>query len=150
LAGTILFAAACLAADSKPPFHYVYYLFLQPPFQGCLDCYIPMVITREPIRASALSKRSDIENVVIITYERDSIWEVRSDSIPLNAASVFPQERQLRWKDSRYRYQEVDKHEAIRLLPNPLGSIPISRVHPPVQEQERRLRALISDLSMDP
>jgi len=104
LAGVNLRAAAPDVEIKPPPFRHVYFLFLQPPFEGCRDCYVPMLITRVPIDQAALVS-GDIENVAIITYERDSIWEIRSDSVPLNRESVNLQERKIRWKDSRYRYQ---------------------------------------------
>lgn len=136
-----------VGAGAKPPFHHVYYLFQQHPSNGCGDCYIPMVITRVPIDAKALAGGT-IENILIITYERDSIFNISSDPVPLNSASVSLPERQLRWNNSRYRYQEVGKQEALRLLRNPLGSIPISRPGP--TSPSELIRTLIDDLSTEP
>jgi hypothetical protein len=61
-----------------------------------------MVITGVPTDEASLTD-GGIENVAIIT--NDSIWEIQSDSVPLNRESVNLQERKIRWKDSRYRYQ---------------------------------------------
>jgi hypothetical protein len=106
-----------------------------------------MLITRLPIDEASMTG-GGIENVTIITYERDSIWELRSDSVPLNRESLNLQERKIRWKNSRYRYQEVSKQEALRLLKNPLGSIPISRTQPPIRTSRGEIvEALIKDLS---
>lgn len=136
--------------DTKPPYQHVYYLFVQPPFEGCGDCYVPMIVTRVPIGAKALAS-GGIENVLIITYERDSIWEIRSDSVLLNRDTVSLSERKLRWNGSRYRYQEVSKQEALRLLRNPMGTMPISR--PLLSTNISRgplIEKLINDLSKQP
>ena len=147
LAGASL-GAAGTGARIKPPFHYVYYLFIEPPFEGCRDCYVPMMITRSPIAADTLA-RGEIENVLIFTYERDSIWEIRSDSIQLNRDTVSLAERKVRWKDGRYRYQEVSCQEALRLLKNPLGTIPISRPQlSPHPTRAGLVKELIHDLSI--
>jgi hypothetical protein len=120
----------CVAAEpnGKPPFSHVYYLFVSHP-TGCEDCYIPLLITRAPIDKASLAKGA-IDNVVVITYERDSIWQWK-DPIQLDSKVVSLPERTLRWNNERYRYQEVDRSEALRLLLHPMGTIPISRLYIP-------------------
>ena len=78
----------CVAAepDGKPPFSHVYYLFVSHA-TGCKECYIPMLITRAPIDKSSLDKGA-IDNVVAITFERDSIWQWK-DPIPLDSHAVL-------------------------------------------------------------
>lgn len=66
----LLFAVRLAAGDDPAPFRYSYYLFELPRARtGCSDCYIPLLVTREP-----LEKGEQPEAVVIVTYERDSIW----------------------------------------------------------------------------
>jgi hypothetical protein len=127
----ILFAVGVLhsfavaqPADRKP-FRHVYYLFQESP-GGCEACYIPLMVTRAPIDRAAL-ETGPIENVVIVTFERDSIWQIATNSPPLDPAFVLFPERKLRWNGKSFRYQEVDREEALRLLRQPLGTIPISR-----------------------
>jgi hypothetical protein len=132
--------------DGKPPFSHVYYLFISHD-TGCEECYIPMLITRAPFDKPSLD-RGPIENVVVITFERDSIWQWK-DPIPLDSHAVLLPERTLRWNKKLYRYQEVDRSEAIRLLLNPLGTIPISRrgdPHDPGPSMEQLIPGIVSDL----
>jgi hypothetical protein len=131
-AAAVAFSSLACAAANGSAFSHVYYLFIVRP-KGCEECYVPMVITREPIDAKRLAT-GNMDNVAIITYERDSIWEIKKEpakfELPLEHAAVAL--RQLRWNGSDYRYQEVDKGEALRLLRNPMGTVPISRPMPPV------------------
>lgn len=128
-AGVLHSFAAAQPADRKAadpgPFRYVYYLF-QGSAGGCEACYIPLMITRVPLDRTAL-ETGPIENAVIITYERDSIWEIMARSPALDTAAVSLAERKLRWNGKSFRYQEADREEALRLLRKPLGTIPISR-----------------------
>ena len=81
---------------------------------------MPLLLTASPIGTSAATPEAE----VIVTYERDSIWEIRDG--PATLTELEPRARTLRLDDRPYRYQEVSLEEAIRLLKNPLGSIPIS------------------------
>jgi hypothetical protein len=66
----------------------------------------------------------------------------------LNRDTVSLAGRKLSWNGSRYRYQEVSKQEALRLLKNPMGSIPISRPQLPLHPAGSELvKKLIDDLS---
>ena len=111
------------AAD-RPAYRHAYYLFLADAPKGCEDCYVPMLITVEPLAKSPAS------GVLIITYERDSIWH--DDGIVSFAGGdiqVGPRIMTLRGR--RYRYQEVSSAEVLKLLENPQGTIPISRPYQP-------------------
>jgi hypothetical protein len=103
-----------------------------------------MLITRAPIDKAILDK-GPIDNVVVITFERDSIWQW-NDPITLDSKAVLLPERTLRWNNKVYRYQEVDRCEAIRLLLNPLGTIPISRRSDPHDLGLRCIPGIVSDL----
>lgn len=116
-------AVAPLQADSTDYSH-AYYLFVDG-VQGCENCYVPLLITKRPLDEVAKSGKEE-SCVLIITYERDSIW--RDDGI----VSVTPQaiqapERVLHLRDKKFRYQEIAPSEVIKLLENPVGTIPISR-----------------------
>ncbi len=54
--------------------------------------------------------------------------------------------QKLRFEGKTYRYQRVDSGEALRLLANPLGSIPIHRRQPPSSDDTLR-KTLIRDLT---
>ena len=112
-------------AGNRPAYHHAYYLFLAGAPKGCEDCYVPLLITTEPLEQAAKAKAAE-PGVLIITYERDSIWH--SDGI----VSVAPGDieaapRIVHVRGRKYRYQEISYAEVLKLLENPLGTIPISR-----------------------
>jgi hypothetical protein len=102
----VAFAAAAGNASATP---HAYYLFLAGAPQGCEDCYVPLLITRQPLDEVASSAR-DSAVVLITTYKRDSIWKVERD-VPLAAVDVSVRERIVR-------------------LPGAEGAIPIHRIAP--------------------
>ena len=117
--------SAAGGADTSP---HAYYLFLVGAPQGCEDCYVPLLVTRQTLEEIA-SSGSDSASVLITTYERDSIWKVER-SVPLAAADVSASERIVRLRGRRYRWQEITAAEVLRLLEKPEGAIPIHRLVP--------------------
>jgi len=113
------------AAGASP---HAYYLFLAGAPQGCEDCYVPLLITRQTLDEVA-SSGADSAAVLITTYERDSIWKVER-GVPLAAADVSAGERIIRLRGRRYRCQEIAPAEVLRLLEKPEGTIPVHRVAP--------------------
>lgn len=144
LVAVLLASWPVVGDEGTPPFRYAYYLFEAPAErQGCSDCYIPLLATREP-----LEKADRPEVVVIITYERDSVWNFANRPVRLDAGAVEPKERKVRLEGKVYRYQRVPREEVIRLLENPLGTIPIHRPALPIHKQnESLLKLLLRDLS---
>ena len=120
-----LVSAAAGDAGTAP---HAYYLFLAGAPQNCEDCYVPLLITRQPLDEVASSAR-DNTVVLINTYERDSIWRVER-GVPLAPADLSAGERMVRLRGRRYRYQEIAPAEVLRLLEKPEGTIPIHRVVP--------------------
>ena len=112
-------------AETTP---HAYYLFLVGAPQGCEDCYVPLLVTRQALEEVA-SSGGDSASVLITTYERDSIWKVER-SVPLAAADVSATERMVRLRGRRYRWQEITPAEVLRLLEKPEGTIPIHRLVP--------------------
>ena len=144
----VLLSVSCPAhaADGPGPFRYAYYLFEVPAGRaGCSDCYIPLLVTREP-----LDKAEEPEAAVIVTYERDSIWTLRDHPVKLNRGAVQAGDRKVRLEGKVYRYQRVSNEEVIRLLEHPLGTLPIHRLARPFNGKNEPLRkALLRDLSAD-
>jgi hypothetical protein len=105
-----------------------YYLFLAGPPQGCEDCYVPVLVIRQPLEEIAASK-GNATIVLITTYERDSILKVERD-VSLAAADVLATERIVRLRGRRYRYQEITPAEVLRLLEKPAGTVPVHWVTP--------------------
>ena len=142
----LLFAVRPAAGDDPAPFRYSYYLFELPGARtGCSDCYIPLLVTREP-----LEKSEQPEAAVIVTYERDSIWTLADRPVKLDKGAVQAQERKIRFEGKVYRYQQVPNAETIRLLEQPLGKLPIHRRGSPIAlENEALRRVLLRDLSTD-
>ena len=135
LAGVVLawlpvvaMAFAPAAAGGAETFPHAYYLFLAGAPQGCEDCYVPLLVTRQTLEEVA-SAGGDSASVLITTYERDSIWKVER-SVPLAAADVSASERIVRLRGRRYRWQEITAAEVLRLLEKPEGTIPIHRLMP--------------------
>jgi hypothetical protein len=132
-------------ADGSGPFRYAYYLFEVPAGRtGCSDCYIPLLVTREP-----LDKVEESEAVVIVTYERDSIWTLRDRPVKLDRGAVQTGERKVRFEGKVYRYQRVVNEEVVHLLEHPLGTLPVHRMAHPIDGKNEALRkALLRDLSV--
>ena len=125
LVGAIALATVASGDDDRP-FRFAYYLFELPKeTRGCGDCYIPLVLARDPIEQSPKQRVA-----FIVTYERDSIWSAKEDLVEIDAGAGEPSARsarQMRLQGRTYRYQLVANEEAIRLLEKPLGQIPIHR-----------------------
>ena len=140
LVGAIALASGASSDDGRP-FRYAYYLFELPKEnRGCSDCYIPLVLARDPIEQSPGQKV-----VLIITYERDSIWSANAQLVEIDAAAIEPSTREARYVNVQgrtYRYQLVPNEEAIRLLEKPNGQIPIHRPAGTGIKEEWRLRLL--------
>lgn len=110
---------------------------------GCSDCYIPVLVTREP-----LDRSEQLEAVVIVTYERDSVWTFADQPVKLERGAVQAGERKVRFEGKVYRYQRVPNDEVIRLLEHPFGTLPIHRPALPIDPKAERLRkVLLRDLS---
>ena len=78
LAGVVLawlpvvaMAFAPAAAGGAETFPHAYYLFLAGAPQGCEDCYVPLLVTRQTLEEVA-SAGGDSATILITTYERDS------------------------------------------------------------------------------
>ncbi len=110
---------------SRPFYHYAYFLFLAQSPHGCEDCYVPLLITSAPLEQIARGQ-SKMQGIWIITYERDSIWQM-DGAADLNPTDIEAPARRIRAKGRNYRYQEISSTEVVKLLQNPMGNIPISR-----------------------
>ena len=128
LLALVVLGNALDAAGEASASRHAYYLFLADVPQGCEDCYVPLLVARQTMEEVSASGR-DAMIVLITTYERDSIWKLER-SVLLAAADVAARERIVRVRGRRYRYQEIDPAEVLRLLEKPEGSIPIHRTTP--------------------
>jgi hypothetical protein len=104
-----------------------YYLFLAGTPSGCEDCYVPLLLTRKSIEDLKESAATD-DCVLITTYERDSIWHY-DGLLRIAQSEINRAERKVRIFNKTYRYQEIAPPEVLRLLENPSGKIPISRIY---------------------
>jgi hypothetical protein len=129
----VLFIATIAASQSeapKPdrqrvPYTHAYYLFISGAFNGCEDCYVPLVISQHSLEEIAQGKEAQ-PCALIYTYERNSIWEIRG-ALPIDPGAIETQPRIIHVNGKSYRYQEVSPGEVLKLLENPAGTIPISR-----------------------
>jgi hypothetical protein len=131
--GLIILEPTRVTQLADPGLKHAYYLFRGGKSEGCAECYVPLLLSASPIGTSTATPEAE----VIVTYERDSIWEIRDG--PATLTELEPRARTLRLDGRPYRYQEVSPEEAIRLLKNPLGSIPISRLNVPTATRCRAL-----------
>ena len=133
-------------------FRHAYYLFRTGSFEGCADCYIPLLLTVAPLPGITTKQASgapqELEVSVIVTYERDSVWEIPANPRIVKMAEIDSSSRILRMNDVKYRYQETPLQEAIRLLKNPLGAIPISRPMLPDRPTDEKIQSLLKRLSV--
>ncbi len=112
-------------ASPTPTYRHGYYLFLADPLVACEACYVPLIVTADPLEE--IAKRPEGQSCVLITtYERDSIWQVNG-MITLKPADIELAPRIIRARKRTYRYQEVTAAEILHLLEHPMGTIPISR-----------------------
>jgi hypothetical protein len=142
---SILGVAGTVSHSSGGPstYRHAYYLFLAGAPTGCEDCYVPLLITKEPLEQLAKVKGNET-CVLIITYERDSIWHDEGIvSVASGDIEVAPRIIHLRGRN--YRYQEIGSLEVLKVLQNPMGTIPISRpVLPNTTSPGPTLQELIS------
>jgi hypothetical protein len=117
--------ASSSAAGEGLAYRHAYYLFLSGTPVGCEDCYVPLLITTESLEQIAQG-RAKVACALITTYERDSIWH-NEGFLSVAPTDIEKPPRILHLRGRRYRYQEISSAEALRLLQNPLGTIPISR-----------------------
>ena len=120
-----------------------YYLFEVPAtVDGCSDCYVPLLVTQGPIEA-----QRDQEVAVITTYERDSIWQVQRQVLKYSDLAIELPARRMKFAGKIYRYQLVSTAEPVRLLKNPLGTIPVHRISHPRKDDDGLWEILLRDLS---
>ena len=106
-----------------------YYLFLSDPPVGCEQCYVPLLLTAEPLEEIAKSSGGQDADL-ITTYERDSIYHVNG-IVHVAPPDVEAAPRTIRVRGRSYRYQEITAAEVLHLLEHPQGTIPISRPYLP-------------------
>ena len=106
-------------------YKHAYYLFLASVPTGCQACYVPLLITQLSLGEIA-NEKTAVHDVFIITYERDSIWEMKG-AAPIEPPSIEAATRVIHINGRTYRYQEISPTEVLNLLENPSGTIPISR-----------------------
>jgi hypothetical protein len=115
----------------QSPYRHGYYLFLVGPPRGCEDFYIPLLITKKTLEESKVNDTAE-DSVLITTYERDSIWHY-DGLVRIAQKDISEVERKVRVLDRNYRYQEIGAKETLRILENPMGKIPISRIPLPAK-----------------
>ncbi|MFO1435059.1 MAG: hypothetical protein U1F34_01300 [Gammaproteobacteria bacterium] len=132
------------AQGGQDRYHCSYYLFEESnSAKGCSECYIPLLVMKQPIEA-----KHDQDIAVIITYERDSIWELKRGKLEVMQLYLDAAAKRIRFAGGKYRYQLVSNDEALRLLQHPFGSIPIARLKSPVSNDDDLAKQLLRDLSV--
>jgi len=119
-----------------PAYRHAYYLFLADLPHACEACYVPLLLTTATLEETAKNPGGQ-DCDLITTYERDSIFQLNGivHIAPRNveAAPAFGDldldalRRTVRVRKRNYRYQEITAAEVLRLLENPMGTLPVSR-----------------------
>jgi len=112
-------------ARAAPAYRHAYYLFLSDTPVMCEACYVPLLITVDPLEEIA-KQPEGAACVLITTYERDSIWQING-MVQVKRADIEAAPRTIRVRNRNYRYQEITAAEVLRLFEKPMGTIPISR-----------------------
>jgi len=141
-------AAAQLGGNSnsigRVAYKHAYYLFLDGTGEGCERCYVPLLIAQDSLEATARGKDT-AQCVLVITYERDSLWEFNG-TVPVAPAGIQAAPRVVRVNGKSYRYQEISPSEVLKLLTEPAGSIPVSRAaRPDTVVAGATMRNLVAD-----
>ena len=146
LVSTISHASDATSSIStkRPRFTHAYYLFLSGTPVSCEDCYVPLLIATESLEEIAREK-TKAECALITTYERDSVWH-NEGLVAVEPTEIEKSPRILHVRGKRYRYQEISAAEALKLLRNPMGTIPISRPQLPRGSPGPSIEALILEL----
>ena len=110
---------------NRTPYKHAYYLFLADPPTGCQACYVPLLITQSSLEEIASGGDTQL-CVFMFTYERDSIWEIKG-AVPVDVTSIELHPRIIHVNGRSYRYQEISPSDVLKLLQEPMGTIPISR-----------------------
>jgi hypothetical protein len=106
-------------------YKHAYYLFLSGVPNGCEACYVPLLVSQHSLEEIAQGREAQ-HCVLVYTYERDSIWEIKG-ATPVDASAIQMQSRIVLVNGRSYRYQEISPSEVLQLLEKPHGTIPISR-----------------------
>jgi hypothetical protein len=109
----------------RVPYKHAYYLFLASVPTGCQACYVPLLITQLSLEEIANGNPA-VLGVYIVTYERDSIWEMKG-AVPIEPTVIEAAPRIIHLNGDAYRYQALFPSEVLKLIENPGGTIPISR-----------------------
>jgi hypothetical protein len=116
---------AAPAAVAGAPYRHAYYLFLADPPNGCEACYVSLLVTSATLEETAKNPGGQ-DGDLITTYERDSIYQLNG-IVHVASRDIAAPPRTIRVRGRNYRYQEITATEILRLLENPMGTIPVSR-----------------------
>jgi len=114
--------------------------------------YVNLVLTRRPLaelpRLSAPTNQpvSDCDAIVVTTYARDSIWNIDQKPFkPLTDVEMVGTNF-IVIKGEKFACAPARLEDVLHLLRNPMGKIPIHRIHAPLSGQEELGRTLAARL----
>jgi len=139
-------ASSAIELDKTNVYTNAYYLFLAEPSRGCEDCYIPLLFTLRALEA-VVEGQPIADCILLVTYERDSIWTVQNSPLTIDLKAVSKPERKISINQRTYRYQAVTKEEVLALLRKPGGTVPLSRPFFETHYDPKVLQRLISNFT---
>jgi len=114
--------------------------------------YVKLVLTRRPLpdlpafSSTTDQPVSDCDAVIVTTYARDSVWNIdREPFRPLMGVEKV-ETNSIVIKGEKFICTQANLADVLRLLRNPMGTIPIQRIYGPLSGQEEAVRILASRL----
>jgi hypothetical protein len=114
--------------------------------------YVKLVLTRRPlpdlltISPPTHQPVLDCDAVILTTYARDSIWNVDQQPLKALAGIERVEDDSIVINGERFTCTQAKLEDVLRLLRNPMGTIPIHRIYGPLSGQEELVRILASRL----
>jgi hypothetical protein len=132
-------------APGEPLYRFGYYLVLLDTPVACERCYVPLLMSPEPF--DSISTRKGSVNVVsIVTYERDSIWQMKGRAL-ITADAIDRSSHTLHFRGRNYRYELAPANDLVHFLEHPPGTLPVSRPFmSQIEVPGGRLGDLVADL----
>lgn len=114
--------------------------------------YVKLVLTRRTLSdlpgfsPAADQPVSDCDAVIVTTYARDSVWNVDQRPFKPLVGVERVETNSIVINGERFIYTQARLEEVVRLLRDPMGTIPIHRIYGPLAGQEQPVRIIVEKL----
>jgi hypothetical protein len=110
--------------------------------------YVNLVFSRRPLAdlvgapASTNASVLDSDALVLATYAKDSIWNIDQRPIKVLRQVEKVRNAEVTIAGQAFTWTTADMKDAVRILENPEGKIPVHRIHGAAAGQEDEVRQL--------